>query len=322
VDAVLNTLLSFASPGGARGGLSVLIFHRVLAEADPLRPNEPTAAVFESRLRWLNRHCNVVPLAEGLASLRAAALPERAVSITFDDGYADNHDLAAPLLKRWGAHATFFVATGFLDGGRMFNDTVIEAVRHAPGAVLDLHDLGLGTHAIDGVDARRGAIDRILRRIKGEAPARREALAEAVRARCGAEPPRGLMMTSAQVRSLHRQGFAIGAHTVTHPILAETAHDAAREEIATGRAQLERLTGAPVRLFAYPNGRPGRDFADAHAEMVRSLGFEGAVTTAWGAARVDTDRFRIPRFTPWDRTGVGFGLRLARNLVTEGPVHA
>ncbi len=319
---MLKTLLRLASPGGARGGLSVLIFHRVLPEPDPLRPNEPTAAVFESRLRWLNHHCNVVPLAEGLASLRAGSLPERAVAITFDDGYADNHDLAAPLLKRWGAHATFFVSTGFLDGGRMFNDTVIEAVRQATGAVLDLDDLGLGTHPIDTIDARRGAIDRVLRRIKGEAPARRETLAEAVRVRCGGMPPRGLMMTSAQVRSLHRQGFAIGAHTVTHPILAETANAAAREEIATGRTQLERLTGAPVRLFAYPNGRPGRDFSGAHVDMVKSLGFEGAVTTAWGAARVDTDRFRIPRFTPWDRSGIAFGLRLARNLVAAGPVHA
>ena len=319
---MLKTLLRFASPGGARGGLSVLIFHRVLARPDPLRPNEPTADVFEARLRWLNHHCNVVPLAEGLASLRAAALPERAVAITFDDGYADNHDLAAPLLRRWGAHATFFVATGFLDGGRMFNDTVIEAVRQASGAVLDLDDLGLGTHAIENADARRGAIDRILRRIKGEKPDRRETLAEAVRERCGAVAPRGLMMTSAQVRALHAQGFAIGAHTVSHPILAETAPDAARHEIATGRAQLERLTGAPVRLFAYPNGRPGRDFGDEHADLVRTLGFEGAVTTGWGAARVGTDRFRIPRFTPWDRSGLGFGLRLARNLVGERHAHA
>jgi peptidoglycan/xylan/chitin deacetylase (PgdA/CDA1 family) len=129
-------------------------------------------------------------------------------------------------------------------------------------------------------------------------------------------------MTSAQVRALHAQGFAIGAHTVSHPILAETAPDEARREIEAGRTQLEQLTGAPVRLFAYPNGRPGRDFREEHAEIVRALGFDGAVTTAWGAARVDTDRFAIPRFTPWDRSGLAFGLRLARNLVGERHAHA
>ncbi len=312
---MLKTVLRLASPGGARGGLSVLIFHRVLARPDPLRPNEPTAAVFDGRLRWLNHHCNVLPLDAALRALRDGSLPPRAAAITFDDGYADNHDLAAPALRRWGLSATIFVATGFLDGGRMFNDTVIEAVRQAPGSRLDLEDLGLGVHTLDGVEARRAAIARILPALKGLSGAEREALAETVRVRCRAEPPRGLMMTSAQVRALHRQGFGIGAHTVTHPILAETPLDAARREIADGRAALEGLVGAPVTLFAYPNGRPGRDFRAEHVRLVRELGFAAAVTTGWGAARPGADPFQIPRFTPWDRDGLRFGLRLARNLV-------
>jgi peptidoglycan/xylan/chitin deacetylase (PgdA/CDA1 family) len=313
---MLKTLLRLASPGGARAGLSVLIFHRVLAAPDPLRPNEPTVAMFEQRLRWLHRHCNVMPLAAAVAALREGTLPERAAAITFDDGYADNHRLAAPALARWGLPATVFVATGFLDGGRMFNDTVIEAVRAAPGARLDLDDLGLGVHALAGAAARRAAIGHILGLIRARPPAAREALAEAVRAACRAAPP-DLMMRSQDVRALAALGFGIGAHTVTHPILAATDAHTARREIADGRAALEALIDAPVTVFAYPNGRPGRDYRAEHVRMVRELGFTAAVTTGWGAARPGGDPLQIPRFTPWDRGDLRFGLRLARNLVED-----
>ena len=79
----------------------------------------------------------------GRAAARGRA-PARALAITFDDGYADNATVAAPILLRLGLPATFFVATGFLDGGRMWNDTVIEAVAPRRGPVLDLAPLGLG----------------------------------------------------------------------------------------------------------------------------------------------------------------------------------
>ena len=82
-------------------------------------------------MRFAKANFNVISLADGVAGLKRGCLPPRALSITFDDGYRDNHDIALPILLQLGLPATFFVATGFLDGGRMFNDTVIEAVRFA-----------------------------------------------------------------------------------------------------------------------------------------------------------------------------------------------
>jgi hypothetical protein len=92
---------------------------------------------------------------------------------------------------------------------------------------------------------------------------------------------------------------------------------AAREEFASGRQALERIVGAPVPLFAYPNGKPGTDYRAEHVAMVRELGFEGAVSTAWGADPRHDDLFQLPRFTPWDRTPARFVLRLARNLLNK-----
>jgi peptidoglycan/xylan/chitin deacetylase (PgdA/CDA1 family) len=105
----------------------------------------------------------------------------------------------------------------------------------------------------------------------------------------------------------------IGAHTVSHPILAQVSIDAARREIGEGRVQLEHIIGAPVRVFAYPNGKPGRDYRCEHVALVRDLGFDCAVSTAWGAARAGADLYQIPRFTPWDRTNAKFALRLFGN---------
>jgi peptidoglycan/xylan/chitin deacetylase (PgdA/CDA1 family) len=106
----------------------------------------------------------------------------------------------------------------------------------------------------------------------------------------------------------------IGAHTVMHPILAKLDDSVARDEISGSKQFLENLLDAPVRLFAYPNGKPQLDYSAASIRIVRRLGFDAAFTTAWGAARSDTDRFELPRFTPWDRDRLRFGLRLAANL--------
>ena len=117
------------SPGQRNGRLSILIFHRVLAQVDPLFPEEVDAARFDVICGWLRRWFNVLPLDAAVRRLRDGSLPRRAAAITFDDGYADNHDIALPILKKHGLPSTFFIATGFLDGGCMWNDTVIEAIR-------------------------------------------------------------------------------------------------------------------------------------------------------------------------------------------------
>ena len=67
--------------------------------------------------------------------------------------------------------------------------------------------------------------------------------------------------------------------------------------------------------FAYPNGKPGRDYRADHAKMVREIGFDAAVSTAHGAARAGSDLYQLPRFTPWDRGSARFMLRMAQNML-------
>jgi peptidoglycan/xylan/chitin deacetylase (PgdA/CDA1 family) len=304
-----------ASPGGVRGRLSILIFHRVLPATDPLFPREMTAATFRERMLWVRECAVVLPLADAVSALQRGRLPPRALSITFDDGYADNAAVALPILRELGLHATFFVTTGTLDGGRMWNDTVIEAIRGARAPTIALECAGLGDREVATVAAKRQVIGELLTAFKHLPPAERAAKAAAVASACGAALPDDLMMTRGQVRSLVAAGMDLGAHTVSHPILSALDESTARSEIAAGRDALYALARVPVRLFAYPNGSPTNDYRRLHVDMVRSLGFTAAVSTAWGAARRGDDPFELPRFTPWDTTAGRFALRLARNAL-------
>jgi peptidoglycan/xylan/chitin deacetylase (PgdA/CDA1 family) len=315
--AWLRPLLRLLSPGGSRGKLTTLIFHRVHAEPDALFPNEMHAGAFRERLGWIRTWFNVLPLEEAVAALGRGTLPERALAITFDDGYADNFTVALPVLREHGLPATFFVATGFLDGGRMWNDTVIEAIRRTARASLDLSALGLGALALGSTVARRVAIDAVLGELKYLQPELRQERVDAVASAADTQLPDDLMMTSAQVRGLAAAGMEIGGHTLTHPILTRIDASSARREIAEGRCALAAITTRPVSLFAYPNGRPVGDYGAEHVAMVRKLGFTAAVSTSRGAARAGDSLFELPRFTPWDAGAAWWGLRLARNLLTR-----
>lgn len=305
---------SALTPGGR---LWILIFHRVQEAVDPLFPGEPDRARFSTLCGWLARWCRVLPLDEAVRGLARGTLPPRAACITFDDGYADNHDVAMPVLRSHGLSATFFIATNYLDGGRMWNDTIVESVRRTRRGELGLAGLGLDSLppalSLDGIVQRRASMHRLLETCKYLPDRRRAEVVQAIAERCAVELPADLMMTTGQLRSMRDHGMLIGAHTLSHPILAGLDDARSMHEIGQSREVLEGLLGQPVTLFAYPNGRPDRDYRRRDADHVRRAGFEAAVTTAPGGATPGgADPYQLPRFTPWDADPARFGLRLLR----------
>ena len=96
-----------------RSKMVVVTFHRVndwMAE-DPITCG---TSRFEEFCRFFKRHFRVVPLSEQMVGCREARSMAGTLSITFDDGYRDNFEVAAPILKRLELPAAFFVATGFI----------------------------------------------------------------------------------------------------------------------------------------------------------------------------------------------------------------
>ncbi|MEX2123358.1 MAG: polysaccharide deacetylase family protein [Woeseia sp.] len=309
--ALTRALGALLSPAGGRARLAVFSYHQVLQQADNLRRGEPDRARFLADLEVIGRVFAVLPLPEAVERLQAGALPARAACITFDDGYANNYEFAAPSLERAGLPASFFIAGDAVDRGVMWNDLIIEGAR-IRGSNWIVEGLAeLDQTPLEGDDAGK-LVTRILKLLKYQPLEKRWDLAEAFfRENTGRELPR-LMMDRSMVADLARRGFDIGGHTLHHPILKELTDANARTEITGCSRWIEEVTGRAARTFAYPNGIPGRDFGPEHAAMVEEAGFETAVTTRWSVAGPDTERYGIPRIGPWWRLGSSLALGFLR----------
>ena len=293
-------------------GLAVLIYHRVGSEADPLRPRMATAEEFRQQMRVLARYFRPCGLADGMRLLRDGRLPARSVAVTFDDGYADNVRIALPILIETRVPATFFIATAYLDGGRMWNDTVIEAVRRlVPGDHQYAH-AGLDRISVPSSLDRRSLVLELLGALKHLSQAERQAAADALQDLAGEPLPGSLMMSRREVRMLVDAGMDVGGHTRSHPILSGLSAERAEEEIAGGLEDLAAMIGRRPALFAYPNGRRGLDYGDREVATLRRLGIAAALVTHRGIVTRDSDPLQAPRLTPLHRDALRFGYALWR----------
>lgn len=293
--------------------LLIMIYHRVLPEPDLLQPEYPTADGFDRHMRLLRRYFRPISLADGFKGMQDNSLPARAVAVTFDDGYADNYEVALPLLKKHNIPATVFVSTGFLNGGMMWNDRVIEIIRGYAGDEFDFETVGLGSMSLSDAAAKAKAVDQVLEQLKYLALKERLLAVDRLTTAIGSNVDGQLMMTDEQVIGLHQAGVAIGAHTVNHPILQSVALGDARQEIVQSRNYLENLLDTAITHFAYPNGRPHQDYSAEHVAVLPELGFDLAVSTAWGCATSHSDPYQLPRVSPWGSPAL-LGPRLLKSF--------
>lgn len=317
LSSLLKISNSIFSPAGSRGRLTILFYHRVWQVHDPMYEERDClpAEKFDSHLSSMLEHFNVLPLPEALEKLRSGSLPTRAAAITFDDGYADNINLAYPILAKHNLHATFFITTGFLNDGLMWNDTIIETIRLCDSNTLNLTSLELGCFSLNSWSEKRIAAAAIIGKLKYHPLHERLSICDQIVKITNVTLPTNLMMTNKQVRELHNTGMEIGAHTINHPILSRLSDNEAEEEITKGKSALENIVAAPVNLFAYPNGRSNKDYNTRDINIVKRAGFHAAFSTEAGVAHKTSDLYQIPRFSPWDSDERKFIFRLSQNLI-------
>jgi peptidoglycan/xylan/chitin deacetylase (PgdA/CDA1 family) len=263
--------------------------------------------VFRLQMAFVRRAYRVVPLDELVLALAAGRpLPPRALAVTFDDGYADNHRLAFPVLRSLGLPATIYVATGGLDDGTpLWTSAVRALVLAASSPVLEVP--GLGSVTIGERGRRHDGVRALTRALVPLSAADRAARVEAAAAAAGVDVRRalaGAMLRWDDVRALANAGWTIGAHTVSHPNVALADPAEAEAEIAASRDQLAAAIGSPVLDFAYPNtGGQHRYHGPEVVAILRRLGFRSAVTSHNGALRPGLDPFTIPRLGVSPRLG-------------------
>lgn len=300
----------------SRDKLSVFLFHKIPLQLDPLVPQDVSLAEFEYLLDAVLSQFQIISLEDGVRGLTSGRLPSRAACITFDDGYSDWLLGMAPALERRNLHATLFITAGQFDGRPLWHERIARAVRELKGPTLDLQFPAIPPIDLSNLHARQAAVARLERLLKYQTLDLREELLLRLEAAAGVCPDDVARLSVAQLRELSGRGFAIGAHTYDHPILDYCDHEQAVREIGGVREILEGLVASPVRMFAYPNGRPHVDFSSHHVDIVKRAGYSSAVTTQWGVAEIGTSVYQIPRFTPWGKDPLRFMLQLGRNLMT------
>lgn len=263
-------------------------------------------------MELIRRNHRPVSLTDMAAALGKGSVLRDAVVVTFDDGYADNLEVALPLLEQYEIPATFFVAAGYIGARREFwwdeLERVVNDSGHLPPRLhLKAHSnppffwRGDTGDPIATVSLIR-ALHAFLLPLDSE---ERDHLISQLRA-IGGTPaesrPANSIMTEGQLRRLASHPLAeVGAHTMTHPLLSAVSADDERREIDDSRRNLEAITGKPVTSFAYPFGYEGSWDAESRA-AVAAAGFERACTTEWRPVRRGTDLFALPRLfvTGWD----------------------
>lgn len=302
---------------GEENSLLILLFHKVPRCIDPLAPLETDLEQFGRVVEFLAEHYAVLSLEEAVERMVRKSLPRRAAAITFDDGYGEWFEGPVPVLERHRMPATFFVTTEQIAGSGLWHERVLNAVAALPDGSHVLRGVSgepIEFHINPGKVGNRASVAGILQALKYLAPDHRLDAISELEAMAVRTPRQAERFTADDIRRLRDRGFAVGAHTVTHPILTAIPDDAAQDEIGRSREELEAILREPVRMFAYPNGRPDIDYQAKHVRMVRDAGYKIAVATSWGSASPSTDLFQLPRFTPWARSQWHMAWQLRRNV--------
>lgn len=305
---------------------TVLMYHRIAnADYDPwgiaVSPDH-----FDQQLAELGREREVMSLAEFGTLLAARKLPRRATAITFDDGYACNAHVAAPILRAHKHPATFFLATGAIDSELEFWWDEL--------AVL-LVETCVPVSAVVTVGTKQFEIDfatplvppEVLKTWHWTAPsqhvrlhnymniwsemralrhtAQRVALDSMWQA-CSARPfsrDNYRPLTARAVKTLEVAGlFHIAPHSVTHAALSGLPEEAQRLEILSSRDACAALANNTTAIFSYPYG----DNSLITRRIVQEAGFAMACSTESRAVDATSDPFAIPRFQVPDQPSLVF----------------
>lgn len=282
-----------------RDRVTILTYHRVLADADAL--NYPFSALaipasaFRAQVRWLATKCHLVTVAEALnADTRNRTFGNKpVVCVTFDDGYQDNYQTVAGVLEQAGIRGTFYITAGLIgtdallwfDQAALYWDSLSPVERtQVIGTIPDVDHVPGGS-----TPANRTSLPGWMQILKACSPAARAAFLR----RAGPPPldsaKRFRLMGTNDVVNLHRRGHEIGSHTMTHPLLPQLSDDELRNEIGLSRKILRDLTSSDVPGLCYPNG----DYDSRVSAAAREAGYTYACTTVPGQNRPVTESGRM-----------------------------
>ncbi len=276
--------------------LLVLMYHRVLPAADPrARCEEPgmmvTPTSFQMQLEILRERFAMVKLADWVARReRGETLPPRACAITFDDGWADNHEFAFPILQQLKVPATIFLVADMLGTHRQFWPQRLAAMlteiaeqqpRQWSHPSLDWIKSATSSYTFNTLAPTQEQLSELIAGAKllpdNEIHRRLDTIASSLGLHCHAAA--ASILSWPQLREMLDSGLIeAGSHTCNHiRLTADTPRDDLEREIMQSKQQIEQLSGSAVRSFCFPNG----DHSAAALSLVKQH-YHAAVSTRHG----------------------------------------
>ena len=275
---------------------AILLYHRIASDTiDPfglcVDPSE-----FAAQMKHLRNHYQPVPLDTFRREPDDDVFPDRAVAVTFDDGYVDNLTVASPTLLEYGIPATFFVTTEGLDDGReLWWDTICRLILCEPTvpSVIDLNVAGTRRQVSTSDDrclALR-AIHDAIRDLPFDERLKALAHVQEQLAQSETEPTCRPLRTTEILRLASLPGHAIGVHTTHHLMLPAQPRTVQRSEIRDCQNVLESLLRRKIEDLAYPFGGASEETV----QTARDLGFTIGVGVDPAPIKRGADRMRLPR---------------------------
>lgn len=284
---------------------AILMYHSVLPDpalqADSLGGIIHSEVEFRAQMELLARQYHPISLDEIVKRFHDGEdLPMRSVVVTFDDGYADNYEVAMPILDQCGIPAVFYATVDCVENRRLpwpsrlrfaFRNTRLTAWNDPLSKSWSLSDALHREEAFlaasDACCQLSGAPqEEFIRRIEQELQT------------CLPVTSGSLMMTYDQLRALTLRGHIVGSHTMTHPNMAHVKQEEAQREFAESKQRLELQLGKPIRHFSYPCPALSPHWSEQTVEQSRTLGYETGVTTNSGLTRRGDNLLCLKRLRP------------------------
>ncbi|MDN3652423.1 polysaccharide deacetylase family protein [Thalassotalea ponticola] len=285
-------------------GVYVFNLHRIGdRNASPFDRNIFSCGIeqFETFLQLLKANFTVIDLAALHEKLeRKQVINKRLAVITFDDGYKDCVEFAAPLLQRYGLPAAFFVTTDFIASKRIpWWDEMAFLLRQSVGSSYDCicnnKTINLNQSVIEKQITqvlyackrdKTHTIEQILNSMRTQFPQASKALGN-----YSAE----LFMNWQDIKQLISMGMEIGSHAKTHNILARMTGEQQLQELTLSKQILERRLNRSISYLAYPVGRY-HCFDKQTLENARKAGYQLAFNNEKGKNQTITEPYSINRY--------------------------
>jgi peptidoglycan/xylan/chitin deacetylase (PgdA/CDA1 family) len=307
VTGVLHLLVAIR----LRSRAVVLMYHRVIPrnQLDEIASHPGIvveAETFESHLRFLRRHMNVVSAREFVDCMAAAGgFPPRTCLVTFDDGWADSYSQAYPLLRKHGVPALFFLAVGYIGTqARFWQETLIGALVRAlrlPDGKADprvrelLTKVGCDPERLVDDAGSKATIQDEVCRLKHVPEKTRGELLDAA-ARLPGSVAQAIAHADGflhwqQAREMAAGGMEFGSHSSRHELLTMLRPEQVARELASSKEVLERELSSEAWTLSYPNGSEDADVRRLAAEC----GYRAGFGTEAGLVDPSDDRYAIRR---------------------------